>query len=162
MATPDSGLGISVDFPSSDVENGIRFAMQLGMHPDVDRQIYFLKKVPGVTYWRSGSQISTPALDRDGTPLDPTVETRTQPDEKVRVDYAVEVNETQTFVDSGVGVLRPTKITITLLYSDYIQVKDLRECYYNGDRFIYSYEPEADGLFDLAVHQLIYVARDDT
>lgn len=164
MATPDASLGINVAFPEADFVNGIRFAMQMGRHPDPNRALYFIRKVPGVTYFRDGVElVDVPDLDRDGAPLDPTVEVRRQADQIVRVDYAVEVTETtRGFVDTGVGIIKPTKITITLLGPDYAQVKDLRECSYNGDRFIYSYEPEADGLFEVAIHQVVYVAKDDT
>jgi hypothetical protein len=163
MAIPDTDLGISVDFPTQDFRNAITFAMQMGEHPDPTRRLIFVKKVAGVTYWRNGSQLgSTPELDRDGNPLDPTVEIRRQDDQEISVDYAVEVTESSTFVDSGVGVLRPTRITITLADGEYAKVKDCREALYNGDRFIYVSEPEAVGLFDVAFHTLIYVAKDDT
>lgn len=164
MVTPDASLGIEVTFPEADFVNGIRFAMQMGKHPDPERQVYFIRKVPGATYWRNNVQLnSTPEVDRDGTPLDPTIEVRRADDEILRVDYAVEVTETiKGYADTGVGIIKPTKITITLLGPDYAQVKDCRECSYNGDRFVYSYEPEADGLFEVAIHQLVFIAKDDT
>lgn len=165
MAQPDADLGISVDFPSDDFRNAIRFAMQMGKNPDATRQVIFIKKGTALTYWLSGVQQDEEDVprDRDQNPLNPLIEVRRAADVEVDADCAVEV-EPQQAADTGVGIFRPTRITLTLLDVDYAKVKaaDCRECLYNGDRFVYSYEPESDGLFDVGVYQMVFTAKEDT
>jgi hypothetical protein len=42
-----------------------------------------------------------------------------------------------------VGNFRPTKVVVTLLDDDYQAVKNARRLRYNGDEYLFGYEPEA-------------------
>lgn len=163
MAIPDSNLGISVDFPEADVRNAFAFAMQLGKNPDPTRQVIFIRRASAVTYWQNGTElVDTPRLDRDGSPFDPTIEVRRAVDERITgIDCAVEVEDVIA-QDTGVGVFRPTKLTTTLVDGEYAKIKDCRELDYNGDRYVYAYEPESDGLFGIGVYQMVWNAKDET
>lgn len=162
MATPDSSLGINVDFPEEQFRNAIKFAMQMGKNPDESRQVIFIRKGTGRTYWKNGVEIEgAPRMDRDGNPLDPTIETREEEDTEIRRDCAVEVERADA-EELPVGNFRPTKVVITLLDDDYTAVKDCREVQYNGDRYLYGYEPESDGLFEVGVYTMIFYALDES
>lgn len=167
MAQPDTDLGIAVDFDNEGFRNAIRFSMQMGRNPDPTMAPKFMRKSGQRTYWLNGAPLGTPPrLDRDGKPLNPQVEVRVTPDEEVLqdgrpIDCAVEVDRADA-EELPVGNFRPTKVIVTLLDEQYQLVKDCRELIYNGDRYMYGYEPESVGLFQVGVYTIIYYARDES
>lgn len=162
MVQPDPSLGISVDFDSDGFRKAIAFAMQMGINPDPDRRPIFVKRSNAVTYWKDGTElVAPPRLDRDGNPLDPDVEVRRAADENIEVDCAIEVERAEAD-ELPVGNFRPTKVVATLLDSEYQKIKTCRELLYNGDRYIFGYEPESTGLFDVGVYTMIFYARDES
>lgn len=162
MATPDSGLGINVNFPEQQFRDAIHFAMQMGKNPDEDRQPVFIIPSTVRTYWKDGVElVSTPRLDRDGEPLDPDIEVRGGADTEVQRDCAIEVQRADAD-ELPVGNFRPTKVVVTLLDDDYQAVKDARRLRYNGDEYLFGYEPESDGLFEVGVYTLIFYALDES
>lgn len=173
MGTPDPSLGISVDFDVAAFENGIRFAMQMGTPNDSDKRPKFIRKGTGRTYWKDGVQLgSTPRLDQDGTPLDPDIEVRRDSDTVITtpktdegsVDCAIAIQKAgrAELDEQPVGNLRGTKAEVTVLPSDYATIADCREMLYNGDTYVYGYEPEVNGLFGSGVHTLVFYCLDDS
>lgn len=162
MVQPDPTLGIDVDFDNDGFRRAIRFAMQMGTNPDSDKSPKFVKRSAARTYWKNGIELSTiPRLDRDGNPLDPDIEVRRAVDENLEVDCAIEVVRAEAD-ELPVGNFRPTKVVVTLLDDQYELVKDCRELLYNGDRYVYGYEPESNGLFDVGVYTIIFYAKDES
>ena len=70
----------------------------------------------------------------------PDRERSSSPPVTKRVDCAVEFERADA-EELPVGNFRPTKATVTLLDEEYDQVKGARELVYNGDRYVYGYEP---------------------
>lgn len=162
MVQPDPALGIAVNFPQELFENGILFAMQMGKPNDPDKQVVFLFPGTGVTYWKNGVSIPPPPLDLDGHPYDPDVEVRKGGETEVRVDCAVEVGEVAPDREDPVGTFQRTQLTITLLAAQYAEAAGAQAVLYNGDRYVYSFEPTNYGLFGANVHQMIFVSKDDS
>lgn len=169
MVQPDPSLGITADFDNEGFRQAIKFAMQMGVNPDASRTTIFIKKGTGQTYWKNGVQLlTTPRLDRDGRPFDPEVEVRRSADTQIRVgtgegevDVAIEVERADA-EELPVGNFRPTKVVVTALDVDYAVIKDCRELLYNGDRYMFGYEPESTGLFEVGVYTMIFYALDES
>lgn len=162
MATPDSNLGISVNFPEEQFRNAIHFAMQMGKNPDETRQAVFIVTGTGRTFWKNDVLVvGTPRLDRDGMPLDPEIEVRHQADTEIKRDCAIEVVRADA-EELPVGNFRPTKCVVTLLDDDYQAVKAARRLRYNGDEYLFGYEPESEGLFEVGVYTMIFYALDES
>lgn len=166
---PSSSLGLSANFPSATVRNALLFAMQMGAPNEVSeadkRQVRFLRRNGTVQYFREDSivplTVGSFRTDRDGKPLDPTIRMETSPDEEVLVDVAIEMEEASA-EEVPVGNFRPVKATITLMAEEYAQIVGCREVSYNNDRYGYAYELEANGLFDMTFHTLIFFAIDES
>ena len=162
MVQPDSSLGISAAFDGTGFRQAIRFAMQMGTNPDADRRPKFVRRSGQVTYWLDGVELTTaPRMDRDGKPLNPDIEVRRPADQLLEVDCAIEVVKADA-EELPVGNFRPTKILVTLLDEQYALVEGCREMVYNGDRYVFGYEPESNGLFDVGVYTLIFYAKDES
>jgi len=162
MAEPNPSLGYSVAFDGDGFRNAIRFAMQMGLNPDPDRRPIFIMKSTGRTYWKNNVQLMTaPRVDRDGRPFDPDVEVRKEEDQQISVDCAIEIERAEA-EELPVGTFRPTRLVATLLDQQYVLVKDCRELIYNGDRYLYAYEPESNGLFDVGVYTMVFYVKEET
>ncbi len=161
MVKPSDSLGIPVNFDNESFRQAIRFAMQMGTNPDPDKRPIFIRKNQGRTYKKDGVVIPTPRLDRDGKPFDPEIEVVKAPDERVSVDCAIEVERADA-EELPVGNFRPTKVVVTLLDDQYEVVNDCRELIYNGDRYLFGYEPESNGLFEVGVYTMIFYAVDES
>lgn len=162
MVQPDASLGLDVDFDNEGFKRAIRFAMQMGKNPEEDRRPKFVRRSSTVTYWLNNVELSSaPRMDRDGKPLNPDIEVRRPADTFLEVDCAIEVVKADA-EELPVGNFRPTKIIVTLLAEQYAEVEGCREMVYNGDRYVFGYEPESNGLFDVGVYSLIWYAKDET
>lgn len=159
---PSAALGINSTFDATAFRNGIRFAMQMGAPPDVTRQATFVFPAGARRYERAGVVLAAaPRLDRDGRPFDPTVAVIVEPGRQVVVDCAVEI--TRADADEGpAGTFRHTKAMITVLDEQYALVKGCAELLFNGDKYVFGYEPEGLGLFSVGVNTMIFYARDET
>lgn len=162
MAIPDASLGIGVDFDADAFRNGIRFAMQMGAPPDEERKAVFVFKSTARSYWKDGVELTEqPRIDRDGKPLDPTIKVVEVPGRREQVDCAVEILRADA-TELPVGNFRPTKAVVTLLDEEYAKIEGCRELIYNADRYLYGYEPEAPGLFDVGTHTIVFYALDES
>jgi hypothetical protein len=162
MVQPDPALGFVVDFPTDLFNNAIKFAMQMGTPNEESKRVTFVFSGNGSTYWKNGTELSPPpALDLDGHPYDPEVEVRKTADVTLQVDCAVEVKEVLPRPEDPVGTFQHTELTVTLLEAEYQQVVGCKAVTYNGDRYVYSFEPTNYGLFDANVHQMVFTSEDD-
>ena len=176
MAKPDPNLGIPANFPEQTFRNAIHFAMQMGTNPLLDKDGK-LERAPtfvipgdgwsyldqdGHVIWAEGDPLAgKPRTDQDGQPLDPDIEVVEDPDTEITRDCAIEVTRADAD-ELPVGNFRPTKVVVTLLDDDYLAVKDARRLLYNGDEYIFGYEPESVGLFEVGVYTLIFYALDES
>lgn len=166
---PSSSLGISADFDNEGFRNAIRFAMQMGFNPDPSRRAIFIKKSTTKQYFKDGVLLTTtPRTDRDGKPLDPEIELVRGADQQIlsgsgpdEVNVAIEVDRADAD-ELPVGNFRPTKVVITALDTDYVKIKDCRELIYNGDRYLFGYEPESNGLFEVGIYTMIFYGKDES
>jgi hypothetical protein len=162
MANPSDAFGIAADFDNEGFRNAIHFAMQMGLNPDPDKRPIFIRKGTGRTYFLDGVELTTPPrMDRDGKPLDPEIEVVKEADTQITADCAIEVERADA-EELPVGNFRPTKVIATLLDQDYELVKDCRELIYNGDRYMFGYEPESNGLFNVGVYTMVFYAKDES
>ena len=162
MGIPDPSLGFSSAFDSSLFNNAIRFAMQMGAPLQEELRPTFVFASAGVSYWRGEDEVLNPRVDRDGSPLDPEIEERQVPPRRIQVDCAVEVERGALAGETPVGNFQQTRLVVTLLEEQYAQVKGCASCEYNGDNYLYAFEPDNFGLFDAGVHTLIFNAEDET
>jgi hypothetical protein len=163
MATPDGSLiSTPVQFDSDMFKNAIRFAMQMGTPPDPDNAPLFIFDSTAPTYWRNGSQLMTsPRLDRDGKPIDPSVEVRETPGTEVSVDCSVSLHQTRYIQDElPVGFLGGTVASVTVLGEQYALIAGCKHMIFNGDTYVFSHENNS-GLFDVAVHNMIFYSKDE-
>ena len=157
---PDPSFGIPVGFDSQGFRNAIGFAMQMGAPPDASRRAKFIKRSNLRTFWKDGEELTAPPrMGRNNEPLDPDIEVRIADPETISVDCAIEV-EAADADELPVGSFRPTKVVCTLLDDQYALVEGCKELVYNGDRYLYGYEPELVGLFDDGVHTIVVYALD--
>lgn len=164
MAKTDPSLGFSVDFDAEGFRRAIHFAMEMGAPPDPSLRATFVFPSTGRTYTSRNGDILDPAsvrTDRDGRPLDPTIRVTDTPGARIQVDCAVEIVRADAD-ELPVGNFRPTKAVVTLLDEEHDQVKGCRELIYNGDRYLFGYEPDALGLFDVGTFTMIFYAVDET
>lgn len=161
MGTPDPALGIAVDFPELEFRNAIAFAMQMG-RANASLQPVFVFPSGNRAYYKNGTLLDPPPrLDRDGRPFDPEVEVRVEPPRSVTVDCAVEIEEVNR-EELPVGNFRPSKATVTVLDTAHAQITGCREMRYNGDLYLFAFEPEVNGMFGVNVHSMIFYALKDS
>lgn len=162
---PSSDLGIAANFPAEKFRNGIKFAMQMGAPNQEGRAVAFVRKHSGVQYFLNDVEVFPGVdgirIDRDGKPLNPEVRMVEAEDELITVDCAVDIVPADAS-ELPVGTFRPVKAEVTVLDVDYTKIQDCRELAYNGDRYVFGYEPTDSGLFDVDVHTLIFYALDES
>lgn len=162
MGTPNPALGIPAGFDEQAFRNAIAFSMQMGRPNDPTRKPVFLKKSTGRTYWKDGVELTTPPrMGRSGEPLDPTIKVVKAADQPIEVDCAIEVEDVKA-EDLPVGNFKPTKLTVTVLDTEYDKLAGVKELRYNGDLYQKDHEPEINGLFGVDVHALVFFAVDES
>jgi hypothetical protein len=139
--------GSSPDFDPAAFRDGIRFAMRLGAPVNVEDR-------PTFRFRRTRSYPPGTPLDQNGQPLDPTATPITVTPTPVQVDCAVEFSDVRPD-ELPAASLRPTKVVITLLDTDYELVKNATEVLLGGDRYLLMYRRPPMAIFDAGVHQII-------
>lgn len=162
MGDIDASLGIAANFPADDFRSAIRFAMEMGAPPAVALRPTFVFASGERAFRKNGVVLaaSDVRLDQSGRPLDPEIETVPTPGVRKQVDCAIEITRADAN-ELPVGNFRPTKAIVTLLDDEHEQVKGCRELIYNGDRYLYGYEPDALGMFSVGVFTMIFFAVDE-
>lgn len=164
MQPRDASFGAGFD--AAKFRAGVLGAMQMGAPPDAIRRATFIFPPGARRYERDGVPLTVPPrLDRDGRPFDPHIAVITEPGREVVVDCAIEMTLAVRSADGEegpVGAFRHTRVNVTLLDAEYQLVKGCKELRYNGDVYLYGYEPQGLGLFGVGVHTMIFYARDET
>lgn len=141
-------------FNPATFRDGITFAMNMGMANNAaDKVTFYFERVR--TY-----PLGT-ALDENGDPYDASIApTETEPTPVV-IPVAVEFAPATTD-ELPVGVLQHTKLTLTILDTNWPDVEDAIEVGIGDDRYIIEYEKPVIGMFDVDVHQLVCFAKDES
>lgn len=146
--------GQNTSFNPQTFRDGILFAMNMGMPNTVQDQCTF--------YFKSTRSFPPgTALDDNGEPYDVSVVVVEVNPDPVIVPVAVEFDKAENS-ELPAGVLRHTKVTLTILDTYWPQVADAIEVSLGQDRYFIEYEKPVLGLFDVDVHQLVCFARDET
>jgi hypothetical protein len=143
--------GTKRGFNANKFREKIRFVFTMEAPPEEDRQLTF--------HFTSTIDIVGPA-DGDSVPFDPTepVTRTTRPPLKrpCDVQFVQVADEGTTF-----GVVVPAKLKVLLLDEDYDDVKDASFVIMNGDRYLRHYEPPSFGLFDVGLHEMVFIAENE-
>lgn len=143
--------GTNASFNADKFRTAIRFAMTMGAPPAAGDQLSF--------HWNPTATTAA-VKDGEGVPFDPSAAiTRTTPP-PVTKPCAVE------FLDAAdqptpFGAVIPSKVTVILLDEDYDAVKDADYVVIGGDKYVRSHEPPSVGLFDVGVHEIVYIAENE-
>jgi len=162
VALPSASLGLPVNFPTDAFNTAIRFAMQMGAPVDPDKRPKFVFPSTGKTYWKDGVLVVNARTDRDGKPLNPEIEIRVAKPVTKQVDCAIVVERVGAGGEVAVGNFNSTRLVVTLLEEEWAEVVGCESVEYNGDLYVYAYEPENYGLFDAGVHTFIFNSKDET
>ncbi len=143
--------GTSTQFSAARFRTAIHAAMAMGTPPDPADQIRF--------YWNDTRTSAVP-VDTEGVPFDPSAVITTTSRASVTRPCAVE------YIDANgqptpFGSVAPSKVRITLLDEDYVVVHDADYVVISGDRYLRLLEPPSYGLYDVGVHQILYVAENE-
>lgn len=142
--------GTNGGFNPNAFRTGIRFAMTMGAPPDAAEQ---------ATFYFPTQLIYTGPVDDDGIPFDPNqLATRTQPP-NVKVPCAVEYTDSNGDA-TNFGIIVPARAKIILLDEEYDLVKTCSGVILRGEKFIYRSTEMPNGLFDVGVYTMIFVAED--
>jgi len=146
--------GTNNQFNPTTFRDGILFAMNMGMPNNVAEQCTF--------YFKSTRSFPPgTALDDNGEPYDVSVAVVEVEPTPVIVPVAVEFDKAEAS-ELPAGVLRHTKVTLTILDTYWPQVSSAIEISLGRDRYFIEYEKPVLGLFDVDVHQLVCYAKDET
>jgi hypothetical protein len=151
MARPDPSYGIGYQFNADKFRSAIRFVFEMGESPDEDRQVWF--------HFADTVSFSGPG-DGESVPFNPSESiVRTSP---VPIQRPCDVEFTKASDEpTAFGVVVPAKIKVTLLDQDYEDVKDATFIMVNGDRYLRHYEPPAFGLFEVGLHEMVFIAENE-
>lgn len=143
--------GTNSGFSADGFRAGIRFAMTMGAPPTAADQL---------TFGWNAAKSTTATRDGEGVPFDPTAAvtatTPTPVKSTCAVEYLDAAGEPTPF-----GVVIPSKLRITLLDEEYATVGDADFVVMGGDKYLRSHEPPSLGLFDVGVHQIIFMSENE-
>lgn len=150
MGTPND-RGISYSFPADKFRNAIRFVFDMAASTDTDRQLTF--------HFPETLTVVGPQ-DSEEVPFDPAVPVdrvvRTPLKRPCDIEFQQAGDEPTAF-----GVVVPAKVKVLLLDEDYEDVKDCTYIVVNGDRYTRNYEPPDFALFDVGLHEMVFIAENE-
>jgi hypothetical protein len=142
--------GVVPGFNAADVRAGLRFAMTVGLPPVLaDQPVFFFPRT---------STVIGPA-DEDEVPFDLTKKRTLAPPVTVRVPCAVEYFDNQGKIENF-GVIVPSKIEITVLDEEYVQIRGFEYVVIHGNRYWYSRTAPPNGLVSVGVFTIYCTAED--
>lgn len=143
--------GTSKSFNATAFRSAIRSAMAMGAPPDA---------TDALTFCWNPTTTSAASKDGEGIPFDPTAvinrTTKTPESKPCAVEFLDAAGNATPF-----GTIVPAKLRVTLLDEDYTAVADADFVVMGGDRYLRHHEPPTLGLFQVGVHQIIYVAENE-
>lgn len=139
-------------FNAEEVRAGIRLAMTIGLPPVAEDQ---------PTFFFPSVDSSTAPADEDAIPFSVT-QRRTQSARKqVRVPCAIEYFDNVGKIENF-GLIVPSKVELTLLDQEYVQVKGFEYVVIGGNRYWYSRTAPPNGLVSVGVFTIICTAEDQS
>lgn len=139
-------------FNADVVRAGLRLAMTVGLPPVLeDQPTFFMPRV--IT--------NTARADEHRVPFDVNAKRVTALPLTVRVPCAIEYFDNAGKIENF-GVLVPTKVELTLLDQEYVQVKGFEFVVIGGNRFYYQRTETPIGLVSIGVYVVHCTAEDQT
>lgn len=152
MATPNPSRGIPYQFNGPVFRNAIRFVFEMAAPPLTGDQLMF---------HFTAAVAFAGFSDGDQVPFNPAeIVTRTIPP-PVSVPCDVEFTPAAD-TPTAFGTVVPAKIKVLLLDEDYLLVEDASYVVSNGDRYNRQFLPPSFGLFDVGLHEMMFVAENET
>lgn len=139
-------------FNPDEVRAGLRLAMTVGLPPTAEDQ-------PTFYFPRTAS--TTGAADEDAMPFDLTKKRALSPPRTVRVPCAIEYFDNQGKIENF-GIIVPSKVELTLLDQEYVQVKGFEYVVIGGNRYWYSRTATPAGLVSIGVFTIYCTAEDQS
>lgn len=143
--------GRNAGFNPNEFRNAIRFVYDMAAPPISDEQVVFFGE---------STLVYTGSADDDDIPFDPNSTVVRQPAPGIRVPCGVEYfdNEGQPIV---FGTVTPSRVAVTLLDEDYLQVKNSTYIVLGGDRYLYRRTEPPSGLFDVGLYTMHFTAENE-
>src|SRR3954451_15640230 len=142
--------GRNSGFDARAFRQNIRFVMQMGAPPIDGEQ---------ATFYFPSQLVYNANTDQDDVPFDPNATVTRVTPTPVKVPCAVEYKDANGEL-TGLGVITPSKASITLLDEDYEKVKGCSYVALRGEKFTYRSTEFPTGLFDVGVYVMHFVAED--
>lgn len=138
-------------FNREQVREGLLTAMRFGEPTrDADKVTFFFPR---------RADTGQPA-DQEGVPFDPSVRPEDVGDDAVTVECAVDYMDRSEELTEGAGELKASRILITLLDTEYQQVRDFSYATIGGQRYNYSETIPPVALGTIDVWQVMCTAED--
>lgn len=144
--------GSNPAFPADEFRAAIQFVYTMAEAPLAADQIAF--------YGASTLVYNAPVDDED-VPFDPRSTVIRQPAVPVHVPCGIEYFDAQG-QEIVFGTVTPTRIAVTLLDEDYVQVKDSTYCVVGGDKYVYRTTEPPSGLFDVGLFVMHFRAENES
>ncbi len=151
MAKPDPSRHIQYQFDGDRFRNAIRFVFEMGTPTEDEQQVTF--------HFADTLTFAGPA-DGEQVPFNPAEAIVRNTPPPIRRPCDVEFTKA-TDEPTAFGIVIPARITVTLLDEDYQDVKDATFIIVNGDRYIRHYEPPSYALFDVGLHEMVFIAENE-
>lgn len=145
--------GRNPDFNARQFRDAIRFVYEMAAPPVEEQQATFIF---------ASELIYVGASDDQDVPFDPDATVQRVTPDPVRVPCAVEYFDNQGQPARSFGILQPTRVAVTLLDEDYIQVKDAIRVVIDGDTYEYRRTEPPSGLFDVGLYVMHFSAESET
>lgn len=119
--------GTPPGFNASTVRAGLRTAMRFGLPTVTSEQ---------PTFFQPQTSTSTEPVDDDGVPFDPAVVPTLSTLVKKQVPCAVEYVDSDGKIETF-GIIAPSKVKLTLLDQDWVQIEGFHFCVIKGQKYFY-------------------------
>lgn len=138
-------------FDADKVRKGLHLAMQVGLPPVVEnRPTFFMPRI----------ETATSDVDSEGVPFNPSYRPTYTVRKQVRVPCAVEYVDGEGKL-TGFGITMPTKVILTLLDVDMVQVKGFEYVVIGGNRYFYRRTETPRGLVSIGLFKVHCAAEDE-
>lgn len=144
--------GRNAGFNGNEFRNAIRFVYDMAAPPVAEEQ---------ATFYGESTLVYTGSVDDEQVPFDPSRTVVRQPSPGVKVACGIEYFDTegQAVV---FGTVTPSRIAITLLDEEYVQVKDSTYVVVAGEKYLYRRTEPPSGLFDVGLYTMHFTAENET
>lgn len=139
-------------FNADAVRKGLRLAMTVGLPPlSSEQPVFYMPRV---------MDIPTENVDSEGVPFDPTYAPTFTPPVTKKVPCAVEYVDGEGKL-TGLGVVSPTKVVLTLLDQDYRTVEGFEYVAIGGVRYWYRRTESPKGLVTVGLYKIHCASEDE-